>query len=60
MVSHKVVLGPTLFLVFINDLLDGLNSEGKLFADEWSMKQCLQIQKNWWENQPNSGNLHIL
>ena len=28
------VLGPVLFLIFINDLLDGISSDGKLFADD--------------------------
>ena len=28
------VLGPTLFIIYINDLLDDINSGGLLFADE--------------------------
>ena len=28
------VLGPTLFIVYINDLLDDINSDGLLFADD--------------------------
>ncbi|XP_071945940.1 uncharacterized protein [Antedon mediterranea] len=28
------VLGPVLFLIFINDILDSINSNGKLFADD--------------------------
>ena len=31
------VLGPLLFLIYINDLVDNISSEAKLFADDTSL-----------------------
>ena len=45
-------LGPILFLIFINDLLDGVRSICKLFADDTSLfskikdKNCSTVELN--------------
>ena len=35
--SQGSVLGPLLFLIYINDLVDNINSEAKPFADDTSL-----------------------
>ena len=40
-------MGPLLFLIYINDLLDGLKSNVKLFADDTSL---FSVVKNKEEN----------
>ena len=37
------ILGPLFFLIYINDLSDGLNSNTKLIADDTSLFYIVQI-----------------
>ena len=41
-VSQVSILGPLVFLIYINDLSDGLNSNPKLFADDTSLFSVVQ------------------
>ena len=36
-VSQGSILGPLLFLVYINDLLNGIESNARIFADDASL-----------------------
>ena len=67
-VSQGSVLGLLLFLVYINDLVDNISSEAKLFADDTSLftvvydvdiaadqlNRDLEIISNWAKTQFNS------
>ena len=37
------ILGPLLFLVFINDIIEEINSSIRLFADDTSLYMMLMI-----------------
>ena len=52
-VLSSVLLGPILFLIFINDLLDNIRSSVRLFADDCvlyrnihSLQDCLALQED--------------
>ena len=54
-VSHGSILRPLLFLVYINDLIDGITSSCKIFADNTSLFSNIrnkssfnfQLNKDW-------------
>ena len=52
-VPHGLVLGPILFLIFINDLRNKIKSSVRLFTDDWvlyriihSLQCCLILQED--------------
>lgn len=40
-VPQGSVLGPTLFLIYVNDLLEGISSQGELYADDCKLFRAL-------------------
>ena len=49
-VPQGSVLGPLLFLVYINDLEEGIKSQIKFFADDTSLFSIVEILKSQWKN----------
>ena len=45
-VLQGTVLGPVLFIIYINDLLDEINSEGVLFADDTKIFNCILYKED--------------
>ena len=45
-VPQGSVLGPTLFLIFVNDLLDEVQSSGKMFADDAKLYKRIKEPKD--------------
>ena len=75
-IPQGTVLGPVLFVVYINDLLDDISSDGVMFADDTnvyrqiaSLEDALHLQddlvklENWserWLLQFNANKCHVL
>ena len=53
-VPQGSVLGPLFFLVYVNDLVDDLNSDVKIFADDTSLFSVVNLWAWQWKMQFNA------
>ena len=50
-IPQGTVLGPLLFVVYINDILDNINSDGLLFADDTKIFRAITCKEDSLELQ---------